>query len=331
MRKIIEKHLTKIVFRDFYSAEITPVEESIATSGITEIFTPAILKALFWASLGLPAVITLDTTKVSLFLTPIAFIAGTAWFIISLSTIKLKFKNFSADITKNIFESFLTSLFMMLFMALIALNSSVIVTNITLSNNVLYYIKVISAVLASTVAIRIVYLIVIGSIQYATNDAMLTGQRELMQEYYRRSLSFLYLVADLIRKEQDVKVTNYYISDAFSRIFNIAKNYVKKQSKQNYVKKLENINKLNDKALEVLSNPEENQERIQKIFFGLLAGFKELLNPNNKAAQKINYINIEYECLEKGHDSSRATALRYATVFALIYEILQDEGEDIFL
>jgi len=331
MRKYIEKHLITTVFKDFYSADITPVEENIATNGIKEIFTPVILRALCWAALGLPATITLDTSNVSLFLTPIAFIAGTAWFIISLSTIKLKFKNFSVDITKNIFESFLTSLFLMLFIAVIALNSSIFAVKMIFPELIMYYLKIASVLLASTVAIRIVYLIVIGSIQYATNDAMLTGQRELMQEYYRRSLSFLYLVADLIRKESDVKVTNYYISDAFSRIFNIAKNYVKKQSKQNYGKKLEEIENLNNKALEVLSCPEKNQEKIQHIFYSLLTGFKDLLNPNNKAAQKINYINIEYQCLEKGHDSPRATALRYGTVFALIYEILQDEGEDIFL
>lgn len=331
MRKFIEKHLIKTVFKDFYSADITPVEEKTATGGIKEIFTPVILRALFWAALGLPAVITLNANNVSLFLTPIAFVAGTAWFIISLSTIKYKFRNFSADITKNIFESFLTSLFLLLFIALIALNSSVVVTNVVLPVNIMYLIKVMSAVLASIVAIRIVYLIVIGSIQYATNDAMLTGQRELMQEYYRRSLSFIYLVADLIRKEPDVKVTNYYISDAFSRIFNLARNYVKKAAKQNYEKKLVTIDDLNNKTLEVLANPEKNQEKIQQTFFSLLTGFKKLLNPDNKAAQKINYINIEYKCLGKGNDSSRAIALRYATVFALIYEILQDEGEDVFL
>lgn len=319
------------VFKDFYSAEITPVEENIATGGIKEIFTPVILRALFWASLGLPAVITLNTTNVSLFLTPIAFIAGTAWFIISLSTIKNKFKDFSADITKNIFESFLTSLFLMLFIALIALNSSAFIPNVVFPGHVMYFIKIISAILASIVAIRIVYLIVVGSIQYATNDAMLTGQRELMQEYYRRSLSFLFHVADLIRRESDVKVTNYYISDAFSRVFNIAKNYIKKELKEGHEKKLKTIEQLNDNALEVLSNPEKNQEKIQKTFFKLLTGFKKLLNPNNKAAQKINYIDIEYKCLSKENDSPRATALRYATVFALIYEILQDEGEDIFL
>lgn len=331
MKSFVDNHIIKTVFKNFYHADITPVEENLATSGIKEIFTPVIVKALFWASLGLPAIVTLDTTTVSLFLTPIAFIAGTAWFIISLSTIKLKFKDFSADITKNIFESFLTSLFMMLFMALIALIGSAITINVSIPENPLYYVKIVSALLASCVAIRIVYLIVIGSIQYATNDAMLTGQRELMQEFYRRSLSFLYLVADLIRKETDTKVTNYYICDAFSRTFNIAKNYVKKQSKQNYEKKLEIIDNLNNKALVVLANPEKDQEKIHTIFFELLTGFKRLLNPNNKAAQKINYIEIEYQCLKKGNDSSRMVALRYATTFALIYEILQDEGEDIFL
>lgn len=324
MKQLVEKHLIKTVFRDFYSADITPVEENLATSGIKEIFVPVILKSFFWALLGLPAAITLNTTNVSLFLTPIAFIAGTAWFIISLSTIKLKFKNFSADITKNIFESFLTSLFLLLFIALIALSSSAVTPNLIISENVMHYVRVVSAILASGVAIRIVYLIVIGSIQYATNDAMLTGQRELMQEYYRRSLSFLFQVADLIRKEPDVKVTNYYISDAFSRVFNVAKNSVNGE-------KQKVIDQLNTKALEILASPEKDQKKIYQTFIDLLTGFKKLLNPNNKAARKINYIDIEYQCLKKANDSPRATALRYATVFALIYEIIQDEGEDIFL
>ncbi len=331
MRKFIEKHLIQKVFKDFYSADITPVEKSTATGGIKEVFTPVILKALFWALLGLPAGITLNTTNVSLFLTPIAFIAGTAWFIISLSTIKNKFKNFSADITKNIFESFLISLFLMLFIALIALNSSLVTTNIVIPANLTYFVKVMSAILASIVAIRIVYLIVVGSIQYATNDAMLTGQRELMQEFYRRSLSFTYEVRDLIRKEPDPQVTNYFISDAFSRILNTAKYFVKKAAKKDYREKLHMIDRLNDKALTVLTGQVKDQIEVHGIFYSLLVGFKDLLNPNNKAAQKINYIDIELRCLKEGKDNPRATSLRYGTVFGLIYEILQDEGEDIFL
>lgn len=36
MKQLVEKHLIKTVFRDFYSADITPVEENLATSGIKE-------------------------------------------------------------------------------------------------------------------------------------------------------------------------------------------------------------------------------------------------------------------------------------------------------
>jgi len=329
VHKFIENHLRHRTFKDFYQSDITSVEEDIATSGIAEVFAPVILRALFWAALTLPAVVSLNTSNVALFLTPIAFVAGSAWFILSLSTIKLKFKHFAGDITKNIFESFLTSLLIMLFIALFALNTSAVTIEYTLQSNT--YFKIFSAVLASIVTIRIVYLIVVGSIQYATNDAMLTGQRELMQEYFRRSLSFTYMVADLIRKEPDIKVTNYYISDAFSRIFNVAKHHLVNRAKPGFEEKVKEIEELNKDALAVLSNPERDQDEVNKTFLTLLLGFKKLLNTKNKSARKISYVEIEIDCLEKNKDSHRVIALRYATIFALIYEILQDEGEDIFL
>ena len=159
------------------------------------------------------------------------------------------------------------------------------------------------------------------------NDAMLTGQNEAAQQFFTNSMSFSYQVTDLIRRDDNIQTTNYYISDGFSRIFNTM-TIIQEEKGKDFSK----AKKLNELVLRILRNPQMNQKEVWVTFLTALLGFKDLLNPNNNAAKKIGYIDIEIDCLKNNNkESDRAKALRYATIFTLLYEIITDEGQDIFL
>lgn len=330
MISVIQKYLVeKFLFKSFFSIDLTPVESEIA-HGATHKYSYVFLSAFLWSLLSIPTVIFLDIGVIGVVLTPIAIVSGTAWFAVSLSTVKAKFIDFGNVLTRNIMESFMLSLFVMVYMAVVALNKNMI--HIDIPSDILYWIYVVSGIFGAIVSIRIIWLITAGSLQYDMNDAMLTGQNEASQKFYEQSLSFSYQVTELIRKEADIKVTNYYIADAFSRIFNVVIRALRDKNDTNLTQTLNNINIFNEQVLVVLKNPEMEQGKVQDIFLEALMNFKGLLNTENKSAQKIGYVDIEIECLKSNtHDSDRIKALRYATIFTLIYEILTDEGEDIFL
>ena len=318
------RFLKDTIFKEFFTLPLTPVETEISQEAVNRKYSPTIVSSVFWAFLTIPAAIFLDLSTITLVLVPIAMVTGSAWFAISLSVVKAKFAGFGNTLTQNILESFVTSLLFMLFMAVISL----------LQNN-LHFLQVynnsltqtIAAILTMMTIIRIVYLIIVGSIKYDMNDAMLTGQNEAAQEFFTRSMNFSYQVTDLIRRESNIQATNYYISDGFSRIFNTAIILQKNKGKDST--KAERLNEL---VLQVLKSPEMEQNKVHRIFLEVLLGFKELLNPNNKAARKIGYVDIEMDCLQKNpKEGNRAKALRYATIFTLLYEIVTDEGQDIFL
>jgi len=323
---MLQKYFNKLVFRNFFKIELSPVELAIANESISTKYTQGLKESLISGVLVIPTLLFLDTSVLSSVLIPITMVSGTAWFAVSLINIKRKFEPFGNELTIDLYRSFMTSLIFLGLMTFISLNSSlfeIIIATGTQSP----WLVIVSGALGTIVVLKMIYDVFLGATKYDMNDSMLTGQSEVAQQFFTKSLNFSHQVTDLIRRESAVQTTNYYISDGFSRIFNTVMMIQHQKGKSTKKAKM-----LNNEVLKVVKNPEMYQKEVNKILLSSLLGFKSLLNSKNSSAQKIGFIDIEISCLKNNEkESDRAKALRYATIFTLLYEIITDEGQDIFL
>ncbi|MBI2414650.1 hypothetical protein HYV31_02300 [candidate division WWE3 bacterium] len=323
---MLENYFKNSVFNNFFKIELNPVELSIAKESITSKYTQGLKASLLYGVLIIPTLLFVDTTVLGSVLIPITMVSGTAWFAVSLVNIKRKFEPFGNELTIDLYRAFTTSLMFLALMALISLNSQIFgrVTAWGINYPLVSYV---AGLIGTLLVFKMIYDVFLGATKYDMNDSMLTGQSEAAQQFFTKSLDFSHQVTDLIRRDENIQTTNYYISDGFSRIFNTIM-MIQQQRGVSFTK----AQNLNEQILTVLKHPDMPQEEVEKIFFSSLLGFKDLLNKNNNSAKKIGYVDIEIECLKSNTaESSRIKALRYATVFTLMYEIVTDEGQDIFV
>jgi uncharacterized membrane protein len=181
----------------------------MADDSVKEKYAPSIKAAILYSLLLIPSLLLLDTSIVISVLIPTTMVAGTAWFSVSLASMKKKFEKFGMELTTNLFLAFVLSLIMLFLATLTSLTKVVwspyIPENIKTNSLIL----TISAILAVIVVGKLLYSIFAGSLKYDVNDAMLTGQNEAAEKFFKKSLSLLFTTSQQLRQGMELQVANY--------------------------------------------------------------------------------------------------------------------------
>ena len=324
--KSLNRIIRKYILNNFFKIKLTSIEKELADEGVDEKYSVCLRNGILKGLLATPAILFLDTQTITNVLIPITLVAGTAWFSISLANIKQKFGGFGLELTINIFESFVTSLILLILIASVSLLERFLQPLILIGENSVL-LELIAGVLGVYVVFDNIYKIFIGSMKYDTNDAMLTGQNEAAEKFFKKSLSFLNITAENLRAGKHIQVANYYIGLSFFEIFTYI-NSLKIVDKNKIDKYIEEANTLID-------SPSMKQEEADKISIGLI---KELLSlikmKNNESVDKsIGAINDELRNLSDEYSVNEVQEMidtRMSIVFQEIAEMIENSGENLF-
>lgn len=325
---VFENLVKKFILKNFFKIELSSIEKDIALEAIKKKYAPSIFTGLVQALLILPAILFLNTEIIVSVLIPVTIVAGTAWFSISLANIKKKFEDFGLELTTNMFESFFTSLLLLFALALLSLFKDYTM-GITGLSAQYPFLDIVSAILASFVVFRMLYLIFIGAMKYDINDSMLSGQNEAAEKFFKKSLSLLHTAAENLRLGKGLQVANYYIGLCLYELFS----YVKSMNSKN-----EKLNGKMDASLKdansLIFNPAMDQDKADKISLGLIEYFLGLCVNVNTTDSKKSYsaIKDEIECLKKNNDEEQSmTDTRFSIIFSEIANMLDAQGESLFI
>lgn len=321
--KFIDSFVKKYILKSFFDIELSNVERDIALESIEYKYGRSIINSLVSAMMIVPAILFLDTGMLMSVLIPITMVAGSAWFAISLANMKKKFESFGLELTTNMFEAFLTSLVMLGTLTLFSL-LPVVFAGISLMGQGYFFVKVISGVLGVAVVFRLLFCVFAGALKYDINDAMLTGQNELAERYFKKSLSLLHTSSENLRAGKGLAVANYYIGLSFYEIFA----FIRASRIQNG-----KLVKLMDGALLLKRNPDMSQKKADEIAMNLIGSFVGYCRnvEGMKTRKCFENLKEEFECLKNNKNEPQAIVdTRLSTIFEEIAELLELEGEALF-
>lgn len=322
---MITKFLKKYILKNFFSINLTSLELEIAEKSLAYKYWPSLRNALIYAFLALPAILFLDSNVIVSVLIPVTLVSWTAWFSISLANVRKKFEDFGMELTKDVFDSFVLSLLLLIIIATVSFFSPFL-KDVVLWWNSKKYIIIISQILWTIVVFINIYKILIWSIKYDMNDAMLAWQNEAAERFFKKSLSFLQITANNLRDWKSLQVANYYIGLSFFEIFTYIKNLniYDKEVIETYI----------DKSNELIDNPSMLQSEADIIAINLVNEFMNLIkNKENKEIKKsINAIEDEIKNLKKKYsDEIQAmTDTRMSVIFQEIWEMIDNAWESLF-
>lgn len=317
--------ITKVL-KTFFEIPLSSKERQIALESVDYKYVPAIKNSLIYLLTSLPAILFFDMGVIVSVLTPVTMVSGTAWFAVSLANMKKKFESFGTELTVDLFESFVTSLGLLLLIAIVAVNSSLLEFISIYRTDLL---TLISGVMAAMVVIRISLKIFLGALKYDINDAMLTGQAEAAEKFYKKSLSFFHQSAAALKSGKSLEVANYHIANSFYELFS----YVKTKIKSDRISG-KTIDGLLEIATKMKSSPSTDQKLIDKMSIKLIDSFLIICSgtDDTDAKKSINNIKLELSCIknEKSYESQEMIDTRFASIFQEIAELIEEQGENLF-
>jgi len=286
---------TKIL-RCFYDIPLSNFEKEMADDAIKHKYVPSLLTAFCYSMLLVPSLLLLDTAIVVSVLIPTTMVAGTAWFSVSLASMKKKFENFGMELTTHLFTAFVLSLIMLFFATLTSLTTVIWRPYIPESVESNSYILLGAAILAVCVVGKLLFSIFVGSLEYDINDAMLTGQNEAAERFFKQSLSLLFTTSQQLRQGMDLQVANYSLGLAFYEVFN--------NIKEIQVSTASKIDKLLKNANELIGTPAMEQKEADGIVLELISSFINVCvdDEDVRAHRSFEAIVFELDCLEKNHE-----------------------------
>ena len=316
--------VSKKILGRFFEIGLTTNERSVAEESVREKYAKAAQVTVIYMLLSILPILFLDTSTIISVLIPITMVAGTAWFAISLANMKQKFEDFGLELTKNLFEAFSVSLGLLLTLSVFSLAEPFWADwAAALPNQDAW--QLLAFAVGSFIVGNIIYKIFIGSIKYDINDAMLTGQNEAAERFYRKSLSLLHSVSESLRSGKSLQVANYYIGVAFFEIFAFMKSVGVMNGKlAGYV---EQSNKL-------VKNPSMQQAEADKISLTLIESFVSYCKyPDGHESEKsLEAIRDELWCLNNNDGEGQEMAdTRFAIIFQEIASLLEGQGETLFV
>ena len=215
MKRIVKS----LVLGSFFRISLSSKEEAMAYTSINDKYAPSILKAMIYSVLMMPATFLLDTGVIINVLIPITMVAGTAWFSVSLASMKEKFEIFGLELTKDLFTAFVLSL-MMLFLLSAASMTDYLWMSVVAPYRENGLLLILSSFTGVLVVGKLMWSVFSGSLKYDMNDSMLAGQNEAAELYFKRSLSVLHKTSDLLREDiRDESIANYSLGVAFFEVY----------------------------------------------------------------------------------------------------------------
>jgi hypothetical protein len=324
--KLIEKFMRGKILNRFFKISLTSIENEVAEDSIKLKYLPCIIEGIFKGLLILPAMLFLDMTVIISVLIPVTLVAGTAWFSISLANIKKKFENFGMELTIDIFKSFANSLVILILLASVSLLDfalePLIESLIKLTKHV-FYLKLISAILGIYVVSDNIYKIFLGALKFDINDAMLAGQNEAAEKFFKKSLSFLNTTSKNLQSGKGLQVANYYIGLSFFEIFTYINTL-----------KLPKADKYIDMSNKLIFNPSMSQEKADKISIELIETFLSLIK-NKKDENVLKSYDAICDELSNLKDKTKneeqeMVDTRLSIVFQEISNMIDNSGETLF-
>lgn len=320
---MFDKFVTQKILNSFFDIELTNSEESVALESIQEKYSKAISNTIVYTLLAIFPILFLETVVIVSVLIPITMVAGTAWFSISLANMKQKFERFGLELTTNLFEAFSISLGL-LFLLSVASLSEPFWLDVLQQLPYMWIFKLCSFILGALIIGNITYKIFIGSIKYDINDAMLAGQNEAAERFYRKALSLLHSVSETLREGKSIQVANYYIGVAFFEVFtfmgsiDVAK---------------DQIPQLLEQSNQLIKQPTIGQKKADEISTNLINTFVAFcINPQGNESQKsLEAINDELWCLGNNENEDQEMIdTRFAIIFQEIANLLESQGQTLF-
>jgi len=330
---MIHSFIKKQILRNFYQIELSNFEKQMADDAVTQKYVPSILSTLFYSFMLIPALLILNTNVVISVLIPTTMVAGTAWFSVSLANMKKKFEDFGMELTKHLFIAFTLSLAMLLLSTIASITS--VLWNPYIPKVAKQPIPILlSSLLAILVVIKLLYSIFAGSLKYDINDAMLTGQNEAAERFFKQSLSLLYTTSLQLRSGMSLQVANYSLGIAFYEIFNNIKELQHNYFTIDMSDLLNNANKL-------IESPAMKQTEADLIVLRLIHSFIELCS-NSEAVQahrSYKAIKTELICLSKNMaldevDINKEKQVMVDTIMSVVFSemsnLIEEFGPSLF-
>ncbi len=329
---MIEALIRKFVLKRFFRITLTGVERELAEDAITSKYVVAVRQSIFYSVLMLPALVLLDTAIVVSVLIPTTMVAGTAWFSVSLASLKKKFEGFGTELTTNLFVAFTLALFMLFLSTAFSLTERVWKPSVSAVDIPPQY-DLGAAALALLVVGKLLLSIFKGSLQYDINDAMLTGQNEAAERFFKKSLSLLNATSDALKLDRSLEVANYTIGVAFFEVFTNIREEVGDRPDLD-------IETYIDKANELISNPSMKQEPADDISRDLIREFLRIClgssGNSGELTEEIrthkSFVAVEFElkCLEENTEGQQMVDTRMSVIFSEIANLVDVFGPQLF-
>jgi len=324
--KILKKYIKNNILKTFFKINLSWFEKTIAEENLNDKYVYCIKNAVFRGILILPAILFLEMQYIISILIPITLVAWTAWFAITLSNIKKKFEDFWMELTIDIFDSFVTSLFILFLIASISLLSPFLNwLNIIWIQYPL--IQLISAILWIYVIFINIFKVFLGSLKYDMNDSMLSWQNEVAEKYFKKSISFLNITAKNLREWKWLQVANYYIWTSLNEIFL----YIKLLGNWKY----KNIDIFLEQSQKLMNNPSMKQKKADYLSIELINNFLSFIDNSNFEMKKSIYrIKNELKSIsnsEKNNEMQEMVDIRLSMIFEEIWKLIDNYWETLFL
>jgi len=322
LREYLHVLMKNKIFCSFFEVNLSSKEKAIGIDSIKNKYISTSIKAFQSLFFIIPSLFFLPSDALSTILISVTMVSGTAWFSISLSTIKKKFEPFGIELTTDILQAFIMSLLILLFLGVVQLGKPFWGSFLP-DGNILFFLQVVSYLLGVYSIACMIYWLYIGAIKYDLNDAMLAGQNEAAELYFKKSLSVLINASNQLKRSTNAAVSNYYTGLAFSHIFNFGlktKGYVQVFEEQKIA--AENIRK----------EPILSLEKSTKIIVLMTETFLEYCkNIHSQTAKEAHGTIVnEYLAMKQKKDSIQIRNIRIAIILESIATMLELQGETLF-
>jgi len=322
---VVDRLVRSLILGKFFTISLSKLEAETADKAVRFKYVPAVRNALLYGLFLLPALLMLDISIVISVLIPTTMVAGTAWYSVSLASLKKKFENFGMELTTDLFVAFALSL-VMLFFATIASLAKTVGFELPPSLTPLWARRG-AGLLALLGVGKLLYAIFAGSIKYDINDAMLTGQNEAAERYFKASLSLLHTTAAALRQSRSLQVANYSIGLAFYEVFaNIRELYEGRAPSAR-------LGEWVEKANQLIRNPSMAKTDADACALELVRAFVAACCQRPSVLKHKSYIALrdEIKCLAENVDEEQfMTDTRMSVVFTEISNLLEEFGMDLF-
>lgn len=329
---MIEALIRRFVLRKFFGIALTGVERELAEDAVVSKYVVAVRQSVIYSILMLPALVLLDTNIVVSVLIPTTMVAGTAWFSVSLASLKKKFEGFGTELTTNLFVAFTLALSMLFLSTAFSLTEDLWKPRV-LALHLPSYANAVSACLSLLVVGKLLLSIFKGSLQYDINDAMLTGQNEAAERFFKKSLSLLNEASNALKLDRGLEVANYTIGVAFFEVYTNIKEEIEGRDSAK-------IDIFIGKANKLISSPAMSQKQADDISRELIREFLRIclqsggsgsdLTEEIRNHKSFGAVEFELGCLDENEEDQQMVDTRMSVIFSEIANLIDVFGPQLF-